>query len=285
MYYRRNITIYLVLSLLCMSPFLYAQDAESTQEEKSEKPLKIEHAEPLFIDLIRDLGARKGESEWNVGLGMFDRLNYDKYEALVEYEWAVMDRLGLEIEVPFSIYTSNGLENANGMRPSNRVESIKKAFQWTFLVSEKMNTSMAIGGINEFVFTPLDSISTSSMFQGDIINPFLISATNWRNGFHSLIYTGPRWFIPFNSELEREFEYEINTNFHYMIPNTRNFIGVEFNKIVATDDFAMVVRPQMRVSISNNLLIGIVGGIPINRERERLSSFIRLIYEPGHRHR
>lgn len=282
MIYNKSIAIVIALALLCAINFTNAQEA---QNDSTELPLKIEHAEPLFIDLIRDLGARKGESEWNVGLGMFDRLNYDKYEALVEYEWAVKDRLGLEIEVPVSIYTSNGLESANGMRPSNRIESIKKAFQWTFLVSEKMNTSMAVGGINEFVFTPLDSISTSSVFQGDVVNPFLIAATNWRNGFHSLIYTGPRWFIPFNKELKREFEYEINTNFHYMIPNTRNFIGLEFNKILAQDDFDMTIRPQMRVSISNNLLIGIVGGIPINRERERLSSFIRLIYEPGHRHK
>jgi len=285
MYCRKTISIYLVLALLCVSQILRAQDAETTQEKESEKPLKIEHAEPLFIDLIRDLGARKGEREWNVGMGMFDRLNYDKYEALVEYEWAARDRLGLEIEVPVSIYTSNGLENSNGMRPSNRVESIKTAVQWTFLVSEKMNTSMAIGGINEFVFTPLDSISTSSIFEGDVVNPFLIAATNWRNGFHSLIYTGPKWFIPFNNELESEFEYEINTNFHYMIPNTRNFIGVEFNKTLSENDFDMTIRPQMRVSISDNLLVGIVGGIPINRQSERLSSFIRLIYEPGHRHR
>mgnify|MGYP003144955593 CR=1 FL=1 len=282
MIYNKSIAIVIALALLCAINFTNAQEA---QNDSTELPLKIEHAEPLFIDLIRDLGARKGESEWNVGLGMFDRLNYDKYEALVEYEWAVKDRLGLEIEVPVSIYTSNGLESANGTRPSNRIESIKKAFQWTFLVSEKMNTSMAVGGINEFVFTPLDSISTSSVFQGDVVNPFLIAATNWRNGFHSLIYTGPRWFIPFNKELKREFEYEINTNFHYMIPNTRNFIGVEFNKILAQDDFDMTIRPQMRDSISNKLLIGIVGGIPINRERERLSSFIRLIYEPGHRHK
>ncbi|WKV13740.1 HAEPLYID family protein [Marivirga harenae] len=282
MIYNKSIAIVIALALLCAINFTNAQEA---QNDSTELPLKIEQAEPLFIDLIRDLGARKGESEWNVGLGMFDRLNYDKYEALVEYEWAVKDRLGLEIEVPVSIYTSNGLESANGTRPSNRIESIKKAFQWTFLVSEKMNTSMAVGGINEFVFTPLDSISTSSVFQGDVVNPFLIAATNWRNGFHSLIYTGPRWFIPFNKELKREFEYEINTNFHYMIPNTRNFIGVEFNKILAQDDFDMTIRPQMRVSISNKLLIGIVGGIPINRERERLSSFIRLIYEPGHRHK
>lgn len=282
MIYKKSIAIVIAILLLCA---IQTANAQEEVNEQTEKPLKIEHAEPLFIDLIRDLGARKGEREWNVGLGMFDRLNYDKYEALVEYEWAVKDRLGLEIEVPVSIYTSNGLENSNGMRPSNRIESIKKAFQWTFLVSEKMNTSMAVGGINEFVFTPLDSISKSSIFEGDVVNPFLIAATNWRNGFHSLVYTGPRWFIPFNSELESEFEYEINTSFHYMIPNTRNFIGVEFNKTLAENDFDMTIRPQMRVSVSNNLLVGIVGGIPINREKERLSSFIRLIYEPGHKHR
>lgn len=282
MIYKKSIVIVIATLLLCSIKTANAQEAE---DENTEKPLKIEHAEPLFIDLIRDLGARKGEREWNIGLGMFDNLDYDKYEALIEYEWAAKDRLGLEIEVPVSIYTSNGLDRANGQRPSNRVESIKTAFQWTFLVSEKMNTSMAIGGINEFVFTPLDSISTSSIFEGDVVNPFLIAATNWRNGFHSLIYTGPKWFIPFNNELESEFEYEINTNFHYMIPSTRNFIGVEFNKIVSENDFAMVIRPQMRVSISDNLLVGIVGGIPINRERERLSSFIRLIYEPGHSHK
>ncbi len=282
MIYNKSITIVIAILLLCSINSAIAQKADN---ENSENTLKIEHAEPLFIDLIRDLGARKGEREWNVGLGMFDRLNYDKYEALVEYEWAVKDRLGLEIEVPVSIYTSNGLELSNGLRPSNRVESIKTALQWTFLVSEKMSTSMALGGINEFVFTALDSISSNSIFEGDVINPFFIAATNWRNGFHSLIYTGPKWFVPFNRELEREFEYEINTNFHYMIPNTRNFIGVEFNKTLAVNDFDMTIRPQMRVSISNNLLVGIVGGIPINRERVSLSSFIRLIYEPGHKHR
>jgi hypothetical protein len=40
--------------------------------------------------------------------------------------------------------------------------------------------------------------------------------------------------------------------------------------------------PQMRVDISDNLLIGIVTGIPISKENERFSTFLRLIYEPKH---
>lgn len=36
------------------------------ETEEVKGPEKVLHAEPLFIDLIRDLGARKGEREWNV---------------------------------------------------------------------------------------------------------------------------------------------------------------------------------------------------------------------------
>jgi hypothetical protein len=67
-----------------------------------------------------------------------------------------------------------------------------------------------------------------------------------------------------------------------MIPGTRNFIGVEFNKEIYSNDFDLTIRPQLRVGITDNILIGIVTGIPVQRENERFSSFFRLIYEPGH---
>src|SRR5690606_15806181 len=108
-------------------------------------------------------------------------------------------------------------------------------------------------------------------------------AKRWGNNFHSLVYTGPL--------IEHHFEtndfhtiYAVNTSFHYMISGTRNFIGVEFNKTIDDTDFGMVMRPQMRVGIADNLLVGIVAGIPVSRQNERLSSFLRLIWEPGHQH-
>ena len=67
------------------------------QIEDHKEPDKVLHAEPLYIDLIRDLGARKGEKEWNVGLGLTDNLKFDAYEALIEYELAPIDRLGFEV--------------------------------------------------------------------------------------------------------------------------------------------------------------------------------------------
>jgi hypothetical protein len=254
---------------------LYIQQVEDHKE-----PGKVLHAEPLYIDLIRDLGARKGEKEWNVGLGLIDKLKFDSYEALIEYEWAPIDRLGLEVELPFTFYSPvNG--TANDSIPSNQLNSIKIAAQWSFFVNEPMATSMALGYINEFEVSNPESFG-GSFVKGNVYNPFLVVAKRWGSNFHSLLYTGPMIEQNFSSNKFRT-NYAINTSFHYMIPGTKNFIGVELNKTLDKGDFDMTVRPQMRLGIADNLLIGIVAGIPVSRENERLSSFVRLIWEPGHK--
>ncbi len=244
-------------------------------ETKTEK-LKLLHAEPLYIDLIRDLGARKGEKEWNVGFGIKDKNQFDEYEFLVEYEWAPFDRLGLEIETPFAFYYKNGETDA----PQSRLESLKLAAQYTFLVHEKSKTSMALGYLHEFELAPFARIRNSRLLTGDVFNPFFIVAKRWGNNFHTLIYTGPTLIKERNQAWKNL--WEMHTNFHYMIPGTRNFVGLEINKQIYQNDFDLVLRPQMRVSVTDNVLIGIVTGIPIARENERFSTFFRLIYEPKH---
>jgi hypothetical protein len=242
---------------------------------------KVLHAEPLYIDLIRDLGARKGEKEWNIGLGMTDKRGFDKYEALVEYEWAPIDRLGFEIEVPMTLYSSRGDLPSDLQRPSNRVESLKLATQWSFLVSEKAKTTLALGYIHEFEFTDLNMMRENNLFRGNVYNPFFIAAKRWGSNYHTLVYTGPK--IEKFFDQRRKIEYEINTNLHYMILGTRNFIGLEINKVLHQGKMEAVLRPQMRVGLAENLMIGIVTGIPIKRENTGLSSFVRIIYEPHFR--
>ncbi len=276
-----------LIVVLASSTYGFAQitDAEKDslyiqQIEDHKEPDKVLHAEPLYIDLIRDLGARKGEKEWNVGLGLTDNLKFDSYEALIEYEWAPIDRLGLEVELPFTFYSPvNGTENDS--IPSNQLNSIKIAAQWSFFVNEPMATSMALGYINEFELSDFRNFG-KPFIKGNVYNPFLVVAKRWGNNFHSLIYTGPMIEQSFSSN-KFHTTYDINTSFHYMISGTRNFIGVEFNKTTDNGDFDMTIRPQMRLGIADNLLIGIVAGIPVSRENERLSSFVRLIYEPGHK--
>ncbi|WMN06893.1 HAEPLYID family protein [Marivirga arenosa] len=250
------------------------------QVENRTEPDKVLHAEPLYIDLIRDLGARKGEKEWNIGLGLTDNLRFDSYEALIEYEWAPIDRVGLEVELPFTFYSPVS-ETPRQSIPSNRLNSIKLAAQWSFFVSEKLATSMALGYINELELADFRNFKSPYII-GNVFNPFLVVAKRWGNNFHSLIYTGPLIEQKFNSE-NFVVQYDLNTSFHYMITGTRNFIGIEFNKSVVYNDFDLTIRPQMRIGVADNLLIGIVGGIPISRENERLSSFLRLIWEPGHK--
>lgn len=42
-------------------------------------PEKVSHAEPLYMDLARDLGARKGEKEINIGSEFTDKNSYSEY--------------------------------------------------------------------------------------------------------------------------------------------------------------------------------------------------------------
>lgn len=249
--------------------------------ENKKGPDKVLHAEPLYIDLIRDLGARKGEKEWNLGLGLTDKTRHDEYTALVEYEFAPINRLGFEVELPFSFYYPvNGVQRDS--IPSNKLNSFKVATQYSFFVSERINTSLAIGYIHEFETTEFKNYGKQQLLKANIFNPFIVAAKRWGTNFHTLLYTGP--------VIERSLQtahvettWQINTNVHYMIPGTRNFVGIEFNKEASRNGFDMTIRPQMRVSISDNLLVGIVTGIPISRANERFSSFLRVIYEPGHR--
>lgn len=251
---------------------LYIDEVESKQGRA-----KVMHAEPLYVDLIRDLGARKGEREWNVGLGLTDKRRYDEYIALIEYEWAPIDRLGLEIELPFSFYYRN---EEGGDVPQSRLNSLKLASQWSFFVSEKYKTSMALGYLHEFEIVPFQQYGSEPFYDGNIYNPFFVAAKRWGQNYHTLIYAGPQ-FIQ-NYSQSNYTNWQINTNFHYMIPGTRNFIGVEFNKDFSGGDFDMIIRPQMRLEVRDDLMIGIVTGIPFKRENERFSSFIRIIYEPKH---
>lgn len=279
--------ILITLLILYTNTIIYAQVSPEEKDsiyieevENKRKPDKVLHAEPLYIDLIRDLGARKGEKEWNIGLGLTDNYKFDSYEALVEYEWAPIDRLGLEVEMPFTFYSPiNGTERDSV--PSNRLNSLKLAAQWSFYVNEKRATSMALGYINEFELSTFNDFG-NPFISGNVYNPFFVIAKRWGNNFHTLLYTGPMIVQHFETN-ELHSSYDINSNVHYMISGTRNFIGIEFNKSFTPNDFDMTIRPQMRLGIADNLLIGIVAGIPVERENEGISSFVRLIWEPKHK--
>lgn len=293
---RKMSTVLFLLGLLLLTENDgFAQ--ESKRKRKSEKldslyiieieqakgKAKVLHAEPLYIDLIRDLGARKGEREWNAGFEMKDNEKFDTYGMLVEYEFAPVNRLGFEVELPFTFYGAIPGRSSRRDLPGASLDGLKLASQYTFLVSDKLNTSLAIGYIHQFVFFPFKAYGQDGLFKGNVYSPFVVGAKRWGSNFHTLVYAGPV-MEKIRLETAIHLQWQWNTSMHYMIPGTRNFIGMECNKTFA-DQFNMVLRPQMRIGLADNLMVGIVSGIPIRRSNERLSSFIRLIYEPGHRHK
>jgi hypothetical protein len=246
-------------------------------ERRTETP-KVFHAEPLFIDLIRDLGARKGEAEWNFGFGLTDNQLYDEYQMLVEYEWAPRDHLGLEIELPVTLHTTF---DRSASVPPNQLESLKLATQWTVRVDTAQHVSLAVGYLHEFLLPSSLNEFTRRPLAGHLFNPFGVAAKRWGTSWHTLLYAGPRITRLAGAEWE-PLEIQANWNVHYMLPNTRNFIGAELNQSIARRASDVVIRPQMRLGINDSMLMGLAVGVPINRERERLGVFMRLIYEPGH---
>ncbi|MGY6563069.1 MAG: HAEPLYID family protein [Luteibaculaceae bacterium] len=246
-------------------------------EYRKELKPKVEHAEPIVIDLIRDLGARKGENEWNVGSAIYRNRNYDYIHALVEYEFAIIDRLGLEIELPFSFYNVRSGRGEN--TPQNNLNSLQLAAQYTFLVSEKHQTSLALGYLHEFEVTPFATMGIEPLYTGNVYSPFFVGAKRWGSSFHTLIYTGPLFFQNFKGLAEPAM-WQINTSFHYMPKGQRSYFGVEVNQLAMPGELETMIHPSFRYEVAHNFLIGLAVGIPVLTENRGMGSFVRIVYEP-----
>lgn len=238
-------------------------DAVSAQENRP-LPDKVHHAEPLYNDLVRDLGARKGEKEFNVGADIKKMDRTDEYGYLAEYEFAPMDRLGLEVETDFAYSKSKTADLSSG----NELERLRLSSQYSFYVSKKQATTLAIGYTQIFNFED----------GGTAFNPFFVAAKSWHTNWHTLIYTGPEIAYHYKSRTT-EMNWQINTSLHYTLPQTDHFIGLEVNQEVAEGLLETTLRPQVKLGLSNKLAIGMAVGFPIAGKENAISSFFRLIYQ------
>jgi hypothetical protein len=239
------------------------------------QPKKVSHAEPLYMDLVRDLGARKGEKEINVAGEFAKGKNYNKYGLLAEYEFAPINRLGLEVEGDFSFFKKkqNHLET-----PENKLECLRFSAQYTFFVSTKLKTSMAVGYTQIFEFDPPKDASKTNLISGTVYNPFFVAAKRWGDNFHTVLYTYPL-FERNLYENSTEVNWEVNTSFLYTIPQTKHFVGVELNQEFTDGEYKITARPQVKAKVNENLAVGLVAGIPLSKSHEGFSTFIRLIHE------
>lgn len=238
-------------------------------------PVKVHHIEPLYIDLVRDLGARKGEKELNVGGDFTNTKDYTEYGVLAEYEFAPLNRLGLEIETDFAFYER--ISDATVI-PKNKLDKLKLSAQYSFYVSPKYATTLAVGYTHVFEFTDFDSYDSSRFITGMEYSPFAIAAKRWGDNFYTLILAGPVLKHAYQTDFTNV-DWQFNTSFHYSLPNSLHFIGIEFNKELVENKFEMTMRPQAKLQINEELALGIVAGFPITKSEHKFSSFFRVIYE------
>lgn len=265
----------MILSMACLLHTGYAQSDSLTIKPQL---LKISHAEPIYMDLIRDLGARKGEKEVNVGWEMNDRNRYMEQSGFLEYEFSPFNRLGLEIEIPFNYHNAERIHTGEAL-PNEKIEGVKFAAQYTFLVSEQYQLSMAGGTIYELGLHSFKTMSGSKkVLKGNDINPFLIVAKRWGKQFHSMLYTGPVVHTGFE-EQKSDVVIQTNVSVHYQLPHSSHLLGVELNNEWGTDRMETVVRPQLKVRLHAGFALGVATGIPVNYKNEGLSFMARLIYE------
>jgi hypothetical protein len=247
-----------------------------SQPKTKSLPTKVSHAEPIFFDLIRDLGARRGEKELNVGIGMARFKNYTVHSYLVEYEFAPVNRVGMELEIPFAFHTTSSEEKDLPSHGDNGIEGIKAAVQYSFFVSEKMKTTLAVGYIFETKRKGFDLLRTT----GSIHNPFFIAAKKWGNQFHTLIYTG----LSYEHDRENSTTnvgWLLNTGVHYVLQGTKNFIGLEANQEIVDQRVETVLRPQVKLVISQQSSLGLAVGIPLGENERNMDFLFRWIYEPN----
>lgn len=244
--------------------------------QTDQKTDKVSHAEPLYLDLVRDLGTRKGEKELNVGSEMINKSNYHEYAFIVEYEFSPINRLGVEVEADFSFFKrTQSLSDV----PNHRLEYLQLSTQYSFFVSSKLKTTLATGYTQTATFTDFKKYDNGNFITGTVYNPFFITAKRWGNNFHTLVYTCPLFEHNFATNTWNV-NWRINTSFHYVIPQTRHFIGIELYKTMNHGKFEMTIRPQIKIKLNKNLALGIATSIPILNHNKAYSLFLRIIYEP-----
>ncbi|GAB3747041.1 HAEPLYID family protein [Spirosoma pomorum] len=243
------------------------------------KPAKISHAEPLYLDLVRDLGARKGEREWNVGTQFSQRGGGTAWHPFVEYEFAPINRLGMEVELPFQL-TVPADNPETPATATFRLHSVKTSIQWTYAVIVPWQTSLAVGYTNELVVNA-GGQAGKSVFTAEEGHPFLVAAKKWGQRWNTLVYAALGGQLPHQGAL-RSSGYELNLALHYVIPRNKAFLGVELYQYQNGPQRERLIRPQVRVALKNNLLVGLVASLPLTGS-EGPSSFVRLIYEPRRR--
>jgi len=271
---KNRILVPAIILFTCLSAS--AQKAETTSQEESE--IRAKFAMPLYLDLPAEMDVEKGYKELNVLGGYTDYKTNSTFRTIVEYAFAPAKRLAFEVELPFS-FEHNKKENGEPLAEAeNRLEGFKFGGMYTFAVIPQQKMALSAGFFNELEATPFKEFG-NPLFEGNIFQPFIGGAKVWGNKFHTLIYTGPSVRTSFH-ESETTTDWKINTNLSYRFGKKENYAGLEINQTAYKGYFETILRPQVHLSFTPQIALGIGATIPAKAEGMNTGGFFRFIYMP-----
>ena len=285
-----------LFSLLSFSAF-----CQETKSSESQEQTELKHYMPLYLDIPAEMNVKKGFKEANIGFGYADFKGFKGQRVLVEYDFAPIDKLGFEIELPFifvqeknnistdevldveeideSVESGHAGEEGGGAESGN---AIRIGFHYALYSSAKAKTSIGVGYFNELEFTPFKNFG-DPLFEANIYNPFIAIAKIFGERFHTMIYTGTATKQHFeNNTTETSIRFNTILSYRFGKANKDSFFAIESNQNWAnSQNGQMILRPQAQIQLNEQWKIGLVAAIPIATANDlNGSGFMRLIYSP-----
>ncbi len=250
--YYKPIQARVLYAVLCFFSALPCAFAETNNWNKIQIP------EPLLFDLIRPLGASKGELEFNI-LGT-KILNYKNNQhrndsAVIrppeivyapEVEYAFADGYGIELELPFA---------------NHKLEAYKLALQGTFSRSPFERSINGWQLISLYNRLEKESNVTGLYLLGvqfsERISSLVMLGANVNDHFETGLIANPSLFFKYSDALT---------------------FGIENNLFLSANEHYYILLPQMEYSVGTNISVQLGAGLSIFGDHEHMLAAMRLIY-------
>jgi hypothetical protein len=206
--------------------------------------------EPMVFDLVRALGAKRGEVEANTLVVTRFRNGRPDVHWAPEVEWAFADDLAVELEVPI-----RGLQ----------VEALKFAFQATLPAAPRRFTH-GLQAIVEYVFEPSETELTLLYLAGVRLN-----------GWSVFSMLGARTVPPMGRPDHTEVL--INPGIYYDVVEWLT-VGIESNLAISERGaFTGLFIPQVHIQVTRHFRFQLGGGLGIMEGQAHPVLAARLIIE------
>lgn len=220
------------------------------QEDFNDYETKVEIPEPLFIDLVRGLGSKRGEWEVNSlmyhGEGGFSEINWAP-----EIEWAFRDGTAVELELPMH---------------GHSLHSYKLAFQKTVYQNKDNSHLQGLQMIYE----------TNKEFQRSDLTTYYILAHRFSEKWSTITLLGFKTELEQYNGLVKIFNHSSFYNYSREID-----LGMEFNYFSQQSfmDQVLQVVPQLHLAMGNGFKVQFGFGGGEDNGRWTPVSMLRVIRE------